>query len=390
MQHLLPFILLIIFTLNVLPQEYLEDKPKAGDGIDSFLRRYDLIVDTKNKSTFYDINPDKFTKSGGLILGQFYKLPIQVFTFDDVTIRSSIGNQNYQYALSIQHYNERMFKKRVKAKDFRDDKRIWVPVHEFINQKVEEEVFILRKRNIPLLGEKYENVQELDHKLKGMTFYLVAGHGGPDPGAIGNKNGHPLHEDEYAYDVILRLGRKLVEHGADIHFIVQDKDDGIRDKQYLPIGSDEVYIGGEPIPADQVDRLHKRSEILNKLHSENKEANRKHHVIVIHIDSRRTGKKQIDIFFYHAPGSFTGQRIANTLKETIEQKYRAAQPGRGYNGSVSSRNLWMLRKTNPPATFIELGNIKNKRDQLRILLPENRQAIANWLCDGLLKEFSEE
>ena len=49
------------------------------------------------------------------------------------------------------------------------------------------------------------------------TFPLVAkeisietlyqsGHGGPDPGAIGIYQGRQLHEDEYAYDIILRTG----------------------------------------------------------------------------------------------------------------------------------------------------------------------------------------
>ncbi len=46
----------------------------------------------------------------------------------------------------------------------------------------------------------------------------------------------------------------------------------------------------------------------------------------------------------------------------------------------------MLRETHPVAVFIELGNIRNSNDQKRFLIESNRQAVANWLVDGLIKE----
>lgn len=33
-------------------------------------------------------------------------------------------------------------------------------------------------------------------------------------------------------------------------------------------------------------------------------------------------------------------------------------------------------------TFIEIGNIRNKKDQRRILDPDNRQALAKWISEG--------
>lgn len=61
----------------------------------------------------------------------------------------------------------------------------------------------------PLFGKKYASYAVTSSSLKGATFYLVSGHGGPDPGCIGKYRGKELHEDEYAYDIILRLGREL-------------------------------------------------------------------------------------------------------------------------------------------------------------------------------------
>ncbi len=37
----------------------------------------------------------------------------------------------------------------------------------------------------PLFGRDAEHVDLIDQKLKGGIFYLVSGHGSPDPGAMG-------------------------------------------------------------------------------------------------------------------------------------------------------------------------------------------------------------
>lgn len=64
-----------------------------------------------------------------------------------------------------------------------------------------------------LFGKKLATYQITSSELSGACFYLVSGHGGPDPGAIGIYQGRQLHEDEYAYDIILRLARELLTRG---------------------------------------------------------------------------------------------------------------------------------------------------------------------------------
>ena len=82
------------------------------------------------------------------------------------------------------------------------------------------------------------------------------------------------------------------------------------------------------------------------------------------------------------------KKMAVSLQETIEKKYKEFQPNRGYSGEVSSRDkLYMLRYTHPKTVYIELGNIQNSRDQLRFIKKENRSAIAKWLCEGLIEEY---
>jgi len=237
----------------------------------------------------------------------------------------------------------------------------------------------------PLFGKKLEHVEIIDQQLRGAAFYLVSGHGGPDPGAMGKIGSNILCEDEYAYDVTLRLGRELLTHGAKVYFIVRDPHDGIRDEMFLKNSKDELCYPDKEIPLNQIERLKQRVEAINTLNRNETPGSYKR-CIEIHVDARAT-KKNIDIFFYHNAGSKFGERLATTMRNSIERKYQLKQPGRGYSGDVSTRHLYMLEKTIPTAVFIELGNINHARDQQRLIFENNRQALARWMCDGVMEDF---
>lgn len=380
------FLFLLVFSsFKVSADEYVTAQPKKGDGIYSLLTRYGLSYSESNKTDFFSLNKGNFQGEKGLILGKDYKLPIKIYKYNGKSIRSTIGNNDYEYAVRIQKYNERMHKIGVKSGDFRQDKILWVPVHFSESKPAKPHKKVVRTYEI--FGEDYKDVEITSNILKDHVYYIVGGHGGPDPGAVGKKAGHFLHEDEYAYDVSLRLARNLIQYGATVYIIVRDPDDGIRDDKYLEFSYDEYYLGNASIPVQQGPRLRKRASIINRLAAKHKNA-KSQQVIVIHVDSRTTNKR-IDIFFYYAKGSETGEKMANTLLETIEAKYEAAQPGRGYHGTVSTRNLYMLNNTTPTCIYIELGNIQNPRDQIRFIEKDNRQAIANWLKDGLINSLEE-
>lgn len=237
----------------------------------------------------------------------------------------------------------------------------------------------------PLFGKDYERIEILDQRLKGAIFYLVSGHGGPDPGAMGKTGKNILCEDEYAYDITLRFGRELLRHGAKVCFIVRDPSDGIRNELYLRNSKDEVCYPEQEIPLNQVLRLKQRVDAINTLFRNERQGSYKR-CIEIHVDARDT-KENIDVFFYHHQGSKNGERLASTLRNSIELKYQLKQPGRGYSGDVSTRNLYMLERTIPIAVFIELGNIHHARDQQRLIYENNRQALAKWMCSGVMEDF---
>lgn len=303
--------------------------PKNGDGITVFLKRHNRIGEAYQRE-FIELNKNKLGKGNSLRMGVRYKLPSLPNSTKSVNIGSTNKN-NYQ----------------------------------------------------PLFGKKLASYTVNSKELKGACFYLVSGHGGPDPGAIGRLNGHQLHEDEYAYDIVLRLARNLLMRGAKVHIIIQDANDGIRDNLYLKNSKNETCMGST-IPLNQIKRLEQRCNKINTLSQKDREPYKR--AIFVHIDSR-SKKHQTDVYFYHKDKSTPGKHLARTMKSTFAHKYDKHQPGRGFSGTVSDRNLYVLRNTTPTALFVELGNIQNTFDQQRIILDNNRQALANWLCEGFINDY---
>lgn len=346
------------------------------------------------------------SKKQGLKVNNTYKLPIYLYSYNGISIRTTLGIKDWDLASVIQSYNEVMSKMGFQIGDYRETKELWVP-HSCLNCPDEEldvtepEVIVELggEENVapastpglrgiyPLFGKSHEKVAIHGNELKGCVYYIVSGHGGPDPGAVGKKGRNSLCEDEYAYDVALRLTKNLLEHGATAYTIIRDPDDGIRSGEILKADKDEVCWGDLPIPVGQKSRLTQRSNVVNELYLENKSKGVPYQrMIVIHIDSEHKNEK-VDMFFYHREGDAVSNDFSKGLQKTIKEKYDYYRKGRGYSGSVSSRDLHMLRETIPIGTFIELGNIRNYNDQARLIIEGNRQLIADWLLDGLIKDL---
>jgi len=240
-------------------------------------------------------------------------------------------------------------------------------------------------REYKIFGKDYQSVTILDWELSGAVIYLVSGHGGPDPGAQGKYGNYTLSEDEYAYDVTLRLARKLIEHGALVYMITRDNNDGIRDGSILKSDKDEKCYPNLAIPLNQKARLSQRTKAVNSLYRKN--GGKYQRVIIIHLDSRST-RENTDVYFYHHAKSKSGKKLAKTIQRTFKDKYAEHQPNRSYHGKVSDRSsLYIIRNTTPPAVFIELGNIRNARDQRRFVLKDNRDALAKWISEAIIKDY---
>jgi len=321
------FLIIILFALQLTSLAQIKQvKAKEGDGIHTLLDRYNLNTSEMRKEFILE-NKSKLGSNNYLIAGKTYTLP------KNSNNNSTTGS----------------------------------------------------KGSFQIFGEKYAKVISKGNELRGAVFYIVAGHGGPDPGAIGKRNGHILSEDEYAYDISLRLVRELISHGATAYMITRDNNDGIRDMAYLPNDKEETIWKNQKIPLNTNKKLRQRTRAVNKLYKKNK--GRYQRLIVIHIDSRYKNQR-VDIFGYYTSKSKNGKIFTANLINTVETKYKQYQPNRGFSGIAKSRDhLYMLKYTHPVASFLELGNIQNAQDQVRFIKYQNRQAIAEWLTAGCIVDY---
>ncbi|WP_243900082.1 N-acetylmuramoyl-L-alanine amidase family protein [Hymenobacter defluvii] len=316
---------------------------KPGDGVHTLLYRHGLTPSQHGRQ-FRELNKKNLTSRNGLIVGRTYLLPRKTATPAKAASRA---------------------------------RTVTAPAPTTRRATISPRT---------LFGPKYGPAPVRDHLLRGAVYYLSPGHGGPDPGAIGTYGTNKLAEDEYAYDITLRLARVLMAHDATVYMMVQDPNDGIRDESVLKMDNDEVTYPNQVIPLNQLARLRQRITQVNKLHARHKGAYQR--LLCLHVDSRSAGQN-IDVFFYHHANSKAGLSLAKNIHKVFTARYKRAQPNRAtYSGNVSTRStLYEVRTSHAPAVFMELGNIRNAKDQRRFLVDDNRQALANWICDGLIADY---
>ncbi len=324
-----------------------------GDGIYKLLR--DNGYDAKAYyHKFLELNKEKIQLEDQLILGETYFLPkIEIDTLPERVVVIDTLSQNSSQEIENPQQNENKNPVTVSQKDM--DLRIADTIK--------------------------------GTALKGAIFYLIAGHGGPDPGATSKVDGVLIAEDEYAYDITLRLAKCIEEQSGKVYMIIDDPDDGIRDDKILKVDYDEYCYPDLGISRDKTQRLLERADAVNKLYYKNKNV-KYQRVIEIHLDSRAP-QQRIDAFFYFCQGSTKGKALAENMQKVFKRKYAKHQPNRGYYGSVSMRNLLVIKRVIPPAAFMEVGNMQNEKDRRRLLLANNRQALANWLTEALIVDYSQ-
>jgi len=166
---------------------FYKTKAKAGDGVYSILRRYKLLDSPCNLERFYEING--LARNASLAKGKAYFLPILLYTYNRKSIRSTIGIDDWDLAIRIQTYNRDLMQEKIRLTDYVDDEILWVPYHEmYCSEETMTETPeppAVDARTFAIFGKKHEKVPLKNELLKGRIYYVVSGHGGPDPGAVG-------------------------------------------------------------------------------------------------------------------------------------------------------------------------------------------------------------
>lgn len=181
--------------------------------------------------------------------------------------------------------------------------------------------------------------------------YLITidpGHGGYDPGAIGNSG---VKEKNITLPVSLILGDILVKNGVDVIFTRI---------------SDNV-----PWPSNKSLELQMRCDISNEANAD--------YFISIHANSMGSRTSVTGVETFYSRGSTTGVVFANNVNNELYEGIGSINRG------VKASGLYVTNYTDAPSILTELEFLSNPTKELMLKDPAFQKLCAEYISKGILK-----
>lgn len=176
-------------------------------------------------------------------------------------------------------------------------------------------------------------------------IFIDPGHGGPDPGAVGNG----VTEEYVNLNVSLELARLLRNAGFDVRVYRTTSDENVLENKN----------------AD----LRNRAQTANNWGAD--------YFISIHTNSSVNPAAQgAEVYVYRLGG--TSERLGKAILRSIEEELGSRNRG------VMAANFAVLRRTNMPAVLVELGYLTNSTEALNLNSPAWQRAVAGAIANGVI------
>lgn len=196
--------------------------------------------------------------------------------------------------------------------------------------------------------------------LNGRVIALDAGHGGPDPGAVGS-NG--LTEKEVTLQIALHLRDYLQQAGA-IVVMTREEDEDLASEQT------------KGFSRRKTEDLINRAKLVKSSDSEL--------LVTIHLNSIPSPRWYGAQSFYKI-GSKDSEKLAYFIQDEIirnlENTYRVAKP---------IRNIYLLEASEIPAALVEVGFLSNAKEAGLLQSKKYQKQMAASIYNGILRYYSGE
>ena len=190
-----------------------------------------------------------------------------------------------------------------------------------------------------------------DGGIEGKIITIDPGHGGSDPGAVGNKG---TLEKNITLEISKRLKEFLQEKGAIV---------------YMTRTTDREVAGPG---ASDVDELQARINVAEKHNSDL--------FISVHINSSVNKKVGGFSTYYYPKTKFDG-KIAKSIQDNLTANY-----GRD-NLGLREANFYVIKRCSMPATLLELCFISNKKEEKLMGGNWFQTKTANLIAEGIENYF---
>jgi N-acetylmuramoyl-L-alanine amidase len=179
-----------------------------------------------------------------------------------------------------------------------------------------------------------------------MRIVIDPGHGGADPGAVGNG----LQEKKITYDIAYRIKKQLSRMKCEV-LVIQPS-------EFNPNSTSKDELA---IPAQRANQL------------------KADYFLSVHINAG--GGEGFESHVYPSASGKQADKLRNVLHSQVMQylaKYGVKDRGKRYS------NFYVLRQTNMPAVLIECGFIDSAKDAT--LLKDNTflEGLSNEIAYGLI------
>lgn len=194
--------------------------------------------------------------------------------------------------------------------------------------------------------------------IKNKVIVIDAGHGGPDPGAVGRLE---KKEDTLNLEITLRLRRLLEQSGAIVILTREDekglhteKSSTLREKKNEDLRNRRILINGS------------NADVLLSIHM-----------------NKFTQSK------YYGAHAFYKYKCENskTLALLIQEELRNVLDKDNKRVPQPRRNIYLIRRSEPPAVLVEAGFMSNINEEKLLNDPTYQEKIAWALYIGLIKYF---